>query len=357
MSRIVFITQSYRPEDTIVGVARDWVHALASRSDGVDVIALTAQQPPAASGRVRVYSLGKDTGAGRAAQARAFYVALAKTLPGAAAVFVHMVPRYAVLAAPLALALRRPMALWYAQGGTSRALHAATRLVTWILTPTRDSFPFSGPAVDRRLRITGHGVDTRRYAPTDSGAESPETGRLLAAGRLSPAKRYEALLDALALTRTPRWQLRLATGSSYATNHAYETSIRQRVESLHLSDRVSFLGHVDYEAMPREYRAAWLLAHTSGTGSLDKVVLEAAACGTPVVSTAPSSEPVLRSVDQRLCPPGNDPQALAQALDTMLGWSHEQRGEVGAALRAEVVRSHSLDRWADGVAAILSRRA
>src|SRR5688500_16618995 len=117
-----------------------------------------------------------------------------------------MVPRYALLAAPLALALRRPMALWYAQGGVSPALRAAVPLVKHILTPTRDSFPLAGETVERRLRITGHGVDTTRYA---SRRGSPaECGRVLAAGRLSAAKRYEALVEALSHVTHIPWRLR-----------------------------------------------------------------------------------------------------------------------------------------------------
>lgn len=106
--RIVFVTQAYDQSDPLLGVVGDWVGALARRFDGVDVI---AQRAPGAVGwrlrardgvGVRVATMGKETGTGRLGQFLAMQASLAQALPGARAVFIHMVPRYAVLAAPLA---------------------------------------------------------------------------------------------------------------------------------------------------------------------------------------------------------------------------------------------------------------
>ena len=351
MGRIVFLTQAYLRRSTIVGVTRDWVRALAARSDGVDVIALNGESETE-DARVRVFGLGKAQGRGRAGQLTAFGTALARTLPRASAVFVHMVPRYALMAAPLALALRRPLTLWYAQGGVSPALRAAVPLVKHILTPTRDSFPLSGAPVERRLRITGHGVDTARYAPLADAAA--ERGRVLAAGRLSPSKRYETLVEALARLRSPAWHLRIASGGGYAVDAEYERRFNYRLTELGVSERVALLGEVPYEALPDEYRAAWLLGHTSSTGSLDKVVLEAMACGAPVVSTARSSRALLEPVDPVLAPTDGTAEALSAGLQEVLGWSAARRREAGEALRERVVAAHSLERWADQVAALLA---
>ena len=351
MGRIVFITQAYLRRSTIVGVTRDWVRALAARCDGVDVIALDGEAEPD-DPRVRVRSLGKAEGKGRGAQLATFYAALSGALPAASAVFVHMVPRYALLAAPLSLALGKPIALWYAQGGVSGALRAALPLVRHVLTPTRDSFPLGGETVERRLRITGHGVDTARYAPGASAGA--ERDRVLAAGRLSPSKRYETLVEALARLESRPWQLRIATGGGYATSADYTASFHARIAQIGVAGRVRLLGEVAYEALPAEYRGAWLLGHTSATGSLDKVVLEAMACGAPVVSTAPSSRALLDPVDPSLAPTNGTSSELAGSLETVLSWSATRRREAGAALRDTVERSHSLERWADQVASLLA---
>jgi glycosyltransferase involved in cell wall biosynthesis len=302
---------------------------------------------------VRVFSLGRESGASKRRQLTQFYTALARVLPGARAVFAHMVPRYALLAFPLASALRRPVALWYAQGGVDRNLRLAAPLVKWILTPTRDSFPLTGRRLNRRIVVTGHGIDTSRYAP-DRGT-APVAGRFLGAGRLSPSKRYELLLDAFALLEHRHdWRLRVAGGPLIASDLMYERRVRSQAAALRMGDRIEFAGEVPYEAMPAEYRRAWAMAHTSATGSLDKVVLEAMGCGTPVISTAPVSRQVMGTLAGDLwCEPGH-PKLLAQRLEAALEWTPAQRNDVGAALRYQVERNHSLSRWADRVVALLT---
>lgn len=351
MSRIVFITQEYDLDSTIVGVARDWVAALAARCDGVDVIAQVAPAGQPVPPGVRVFSLGKDRGAGPAAQLAAFYGALARTLSSASAVLVHMVPRFAVLAAPLAAALGRPMMLWYAQGGVSAELRVASRLSRWIITPTRDSFPLSGQAVDCRLVVTGHGINTARYAPSSAVQANPH--RLMAAGRLSPSKRLEVLVNALSLLPHRTYSLRLVGGPLYRSDMRYQQQLQEQASALGLYGQVDFAGMVPYDQIAGEYRAAWVLAHASGTGSLDKVVLEAMACGTPVVSSAPSSRHPLGVLADRLWCPSTDATPLAERLWDVLRWSPGEREAVGHVLRQQVIEHHSLDGWADRVIRVI----
>jgi glycosyltransferase involved in cell wall biosynthesis len=116
--------------------------------------------------------------------------------------------------------------------------------------------------------------------------------------------------------------------------------------------RVTFGGDVPFAEMPQLYRRAWVLAHASRTGSLDKVVLEAAACGTLVVSSAPSSQAILDAVPGLSVPDGDD-EAFVARVREVLAWSTERRSAAGRALRAAVVSGHSLDHWADRVAAAI----
>jgi len=58
------------------------------------------------------------------------------------------------------------------------------------------------------------------------------------------------------------------------------------VRELHAN--VQFLGPLTQTQLRDEYRKASSLIHTSETGSLDKVVLEAIACGLPVETKDPA---------------------------------------------------------------------
>jgi glycosyltransferase involved in cell wall biosynthesis len=352
MKRVIFLTQSYDPQSTILGVTRDWVRALADRVAGVDVIAVRTtggQVSDPTRGSVRVDSLGKENR--RTAQLWAFFRTLARRLPDAGAVFVHMVPRYAVLAYPLVALARCPIVLWYAQGGVNRDLRIASRLVDKIITPTRDSFPLAGASLEPRIHVTGHGIDTQRYTP--DALRLADARSMLAVGRLSPSKRYDTLIEAAARLQTPNWRLRIAGPPLYASDREYAVRLHSQAAGLRIDHALTFLGNVPYEQMPHEYRRAWLLAHSSGTGSLDKVVLEAMACGTPVVSSAPSSRAIIGAVDPSLCAADESAGALADALEGTLTWTPERRRQVGQALRQEVERHHSLSGWAEQVAHLL----
>jgi glycosyltransferase involved in cell wall biosynthesis len=69
---------------------------------------------------------------------------------------------------------------------------------------------------------------------------------------------------------------------------------RQHLETLarELDGRVTFLGGLNQSPLRDEYRTASYLIHTSETGSLDKVVLEALACGLPIRTNDPALKPL-----------------------------------------------------------------
>ena len=356
--RIVFVTQAYAPSETLLGVTADWVQALGTRFAGVDVIAQRAPEAPRLLPRartaLRVASMGKDRGVGRVGQSAALVASIARAARRARAIFVHMVPRYVLLVAPIARLAGVPIILWYAHGTADRALRMAVPFVNRVVTPTRDSFPLAGRGVDGKVRVTGHGIDEMRHAP---GATVAEPGLVLSAGRLSPVKRHELAIEAvvggpvgsrLVIAGSPLHDGDVAYRDRLVSQSASERDQHPQFSRTSPSAQVSFVGDVPFEEMPATYRRAWVLAHASRTGSLDKVVLEAAACGTLVVSSAPSSRAVLDAVPGLSVPDGDD-EAFVARVREVLGWSVARRAAAGQALRLAVVTGHSLDHWADRV--------
>ena len=359
---LLFVTQRYDATSTILGVTADWVHALARRFRRVDVLALAAgPRPLAAPANVVVHSLGKERGSGRIGQLARFYAVAARlaTHPSSerpGAILAHMVPRYAVLAAPVARLLRIPLVLWYAQGGVSRELRLANRLVDRVVSASRGSYPLD----DRRLVVVGHGIDTTRYTPA-APEQTSGVPLLLSVGRLSPVKDYETALTALSLLhrhgkadagRMPP-SLRICGAPLSASDTAYAQHLRQRVGELGLGDAVEFAGDVPYAAMLEEYHRAAVFVHTSRTGSLDKVALEAMACGVPVVTCNPAVQDELGSWWDVLSFPAGDAAALAARIEAVLGWAAGERQAADAIFRQRVVVCHSLEQWADRVVALL----
>jgi glycosyltransferase involved in cell wall biosynthesis len=83
-------------------------------------------------------------------------------------------------------------------------------------------------------------------------------------------------------------------------------------------DRVSLAGYVDIDRIPALLRGAAAVAYPSRDEGFGLPVLEAMACGAPVVTTAAT---VMAEVadDGALLVPAGDPFALAGALDSLLG--------------------------------------
>ncbi len=119
--------------------------------------------------------------------------ARAGALAAPLAFVAHMVPRYVLLAAPLARPRRVPVLLWFTHWKRSRTLVVAERLSTAILSVERRSFPIGSG----KVAAIGHGIDTEAFAYVERPASSPL--RAVSLGRTSPAKGYETIAHAARL--------------------------------------------------------------------------------------------------------------------------------------------------------------
>lgn len=147
---------------------------------------------------------------------------------------------------------------------------------------------------------------------------------ILAAGRLSPQKDFPTLIRAFALL-SPDRELRLLILGEGPERAALESLVRD----LGLTERVALPG---FQANPFAFMArARLFVLASAWEGLPGVLIQAMACGTPVVSTDCPSGPREILADGRFGPlvPVGNPPALARAIiDTL------DRPCPGAMLRA-----------------------
>jgi glycosyltransferase involved in cell wall biosynthesis len=116
---------------------------------------------------------------------------------------------------------------------------------------------------------------------------------------------------------------------------------RERLErlaqTLGITDRVHFLGHLTFAALVAEYRNATLFALTTEQEGFGIVFLEAMASSLPILATRVAAVPevVLDRVTALLANPGDEP-ALAQILVTLLddAFLRERLGNAGRARAA-----------------------
>ena len=174
----------------------------------------------------------------------------------------------------------------------------------------------------RPIEVLPTGVDLGRFRPGDGAAARRALGLgagdrvLLYVGRLDREKNLEFLLDAVARVTTPETRLLLVGRGTQGP------ALRRAADAAGLGSRVELRGGSPPAGLPAYYRAAdaFVFASTSETQGL--AVLEAMACGLPVVAVRASGieEIVTDGVSGLLVP--EDAAAFAGAVDQILADGH-----------------------------------
>jgi glycosyltransferase involved in cell wall biosynthesis len=350
LRRLVFVTQVVDADHAALAQTVDAVRALAGRYDRVEVVCdrVGRHDLPA---NVGFRTFGSRTKAGRGAR---FELALARSLrPRPDAVFVHMVPTFVALAAPLTKPARVPLLLWYTHWHASRALRLATRLADRVLSVDRRSFPLESG----KLRGIGHAIDVERFAPRPWTGGEAEALRLLALGRFARWKGYATLLEGFRLAVDDGLGATLELRGPELTDD--ERRHRAELAALvagtpALVERVRLEPPVVRDEIPALLASADALVSATeprGSETLDKVVYEAAACAVPVVSSNTALAEFLDGLPVELRFRARDPNDLARALSGLAAAGAEARAQAGATLRLRVEQGHSLGSWADAVVA------
>lgn len=129
------------------------------------------------------------------------------------------------------------------------------------------------------VEMIPHGVDTDWFYPRDEEhpAVDEEKTTLLYVGRLGARKGLDLALRALAEVDDEDVELLIAgTGR-------HEETLRELARELGIADQVQFLGYVPNENLPVLYSSSDIFLLPSEYEGFGLVLLEAMACGTPVI--------------------------------------------------------------------------
>ena len=331
MRRLVFATQKLDPGDPVLAATVPMVRALAARVDELVVLCDTAA-PGVVPANVRVHEFGAPTQVQRGAK---FVAALARELrPRPVGVVAHMVPLYAVLAAPLVRPLRIPLLLWYTHWKGHIVVRAAEKAATAVISVDRRSFPLPS----RKVRGIGHGIDLAEFECTEApGGDGPL--RALVLGRYSPAKGIETILRGAALAGA-HVELR----GSDADFEQYKRELERLTTELGVDAELG--GPVPRGEVPALFARSDVLINNMRAGAPDKVVYEAAASCVPVLASNPVFDDLL---PDELRFARDDPASLAERLRSL---DRRRRPE----LRELVASRHSVEHWADAVLATVDGR-
>ncbi len=171
-----------------------------------------------------------------------------------------------------------------------------------------------------RIETLPNAIDLDRFSELPSGKNWREKLRIpdlatvsLSVGRLEPEKSLDFLLKAFRKTNPTPDQILVVVGDG--TQRARLIKLSQ---SLGLGANVRFPGAVAYSEMPSLYTSSDLLAICSTTEVKPLVVLEALACGLPVlaVSACGTADTLHHGRDGWLCP--NDLDSFVNGWSTLL---------------------------------------
>ena len=276
--KLLIITQVIDKDHPVLGFFHRWVEEFAVHCEHVHVICLQKGifDLPV---NVTVHSLGKEDGVSRVEYLYRFYKNIWKLRHEYDSVFVHMNQIYVLLGAPLWRLLGKRIRLWYMHGSISFSLRIAELFVDKIYTGSPESFRLKSS----KVTVTGHGIDTQRFAPQDQ----PKTVDIITVGRITASKNLLTLIDALsALRQSYLATLTIVGVGMTEEERQYEATLKKKIADLNLTAAVTFSGKVAQADLPSVLNQAKVFVTTAQNGSLDKAVLEAMACGLPVVSMA-----------------------------------------------------------------------
>jgi glycosyltransferase involved in cell wall biosynthesis len=219
--------------------------------------------------------------------------------------FLHFPERYPLLQ-------RR-----YLQSQTSRSCRSARRIMTISESGRNDVHHHFGVPLER-IDVVQPGVDGHFY-PLDNGVIADFRKRqqlpekfILHVGTLQPRKNIPILIDALAGLNRPDLPLVLVGGKGWQYEEIFE-----RIGALGLHKQVRLTGYVPDEELPFWYNAATVLVFPSIYEGFGLPIVEAMACGTPVIAAeTPSAHEA--AGDASLLFAAHDVEALVKHLLTVL---------------------------------------
>lgn len=187
-----------------------------------------------------------------------------------------------------------------------------------------------------KLTRVNLGVNTHRFQPGSSA--DPNRPVLLQAASLVPVKNQALLLEVLGLVSQTLPEVRLLL----AGDGPLRGRLALQARAQGLDGRVVWLGRRGYPEMPGVYHQAHLYVHTSRHESGPMAVVEAMACGLPVIGTPVGLLPEVASLPASL-----EASALAEESIAILGdagryqaLSHQARGRVESAFSLEQTASN-----------------
>ncbi len=343
MKKLLIITQKVDKNDQLLGFFVGWIARLAKKFDKITILCLEKGEFNLPS-NVKVLGLGKDRQAGKLKQLFTFYFLLFTLRNDYDAVFVHMNPIWVVLGGPWWHLMNKKIFFWYTSGGGTAKLKLAEKFADTVLTASSESFRIKS----KKVIVTGHGIDTELFKLTNHQRLTTNDNKIkiLSVGRISPVKNYEVLIETAKILadKGVDFSIMMIGESAIGQDKEYEKNLKLKIKNLKLESHFNFIGKINNRELVSFYQNHDIFVHLSKTGSLDKTLLEAMACGMNVLSSSDSARSFLPT---ELVFEENNVPELAKKIEKTY------KKNFGSQLRQYVIENHNLDKLIDKISGLI----
>ncbi|QQR64908.1 glycosyltransferase family 4 protein [Candidatus Kaiserbacteria bacterium] len=324
--KILITTQAVDKNDPILGFFHGWLLEFAKYFERVEVICLRegVHTLPA---HVHVHSLGKEKGVSYIRYlSRLFYSAW--TLRSEYdVVFSHMNPHYIVLCGWLWRLLGKPMFFWRNHARMNMLTRVAARFARRVFYTS----PLACTRVFPHALQMPVGINTEVFQPMVG--KVPKEKSLLFFGRLSPVKRPELFIAAANMLSEYTVDV---YGDVQNANGEYGNALRKSA-----GKHITFHDAVTNHEAPAIYSTHEIYVNLTPEGSMDKTVLEAAACGALVLVTNTSFKGMLPDLSILS---HDSAEGVRDGVLRLSALSESEKNEYRTQLQKMVREQHSLSK-------------
>ena len=188
------------------------------------------------------------------------------------------------------------------------------------------------------LVVIPDGVNQDEFTLGPPGQER-DPNQILFVGAIRPVKGVDVLIQAMQrlIARRPEIRLVLIGEAFFGPYRQEELRLKRMAVELGLGDRIQFSGKQPLDELVRQMQRSAALVLSSRAESLGMVLVEALACGTPVVATrCGGPEDIVNEQVGVLVEP-EDPEALATGIERVL--------DNGGRYHPQSLRSFVLERF------------
>lgn len=329
--KLLIVTQVVDRADPYLSFFHGWLEELAQHYEHIHVICLK-RGDYALPANVAVHSLGKEDGVSRAEYLRRFFTYVWRFRGEYDAVFVHMNQEYILLAGWLWKLLGKRIYLWRNHYAGGLLTDIAAMFTAKVFCTSAHSYT----AKYKKSVVMPVGVDEKLFAPS----AVPRVPRsILFFGRFAPAKKPDVLLEALGILFKEGIEFKASFyGTALPDDADYRDGVIARVRELGLGEKVKFHLGVPHASAPAIFDAHEIFINLASSGTYDKTLFEAAACGCLVIAASRDFAAIVG--EQYLV--SEEVTVVADKLREILALPEAERTVLAAKLREAVIKRHSL---------------